>query len=544
MRLARMGAFFPTRLSFMRRLLRRLHAGGATFTRPKWQMDDSGFGQAVYGLSVDGLQYSLCCFSHALDPARRTDRVIADAWDASFVLHEGYPSEATLERLAANAPLQEAGRFESSDLVLSRANKSVRAFEHVVERLAGGRQPDPAMIRSVGYLMRTTAVYGNGKFGLADRERVARHPLLRAPFQAELLAVYLIREFTHDLAEHVAMRRGGARSARLHRHLRRHLGVGNATGLGMAPFLVNHPVLLNNWMVARETAIARVRAVDFATARHVERFLELLDRARAHVAEWQVDDARQCARIDTLAGELGELEVLATRAWIARPYPWARLLEVSRGWSLEAQECLVALLIELYPELVDELAEQMDASETTRIDPAMPLGRLREVTEQAFGWAADIDFTTRGAQQRFWYVSQEKLEPRLGERYEEPGADREMPLGIARDAQALIGALASADPCSSTARFVLAHPELRHIVRRAQTAARRPYAEIRDNLLDGACIPIDILRCKLSFFGASKFDPRSDRWTRITLFQGAPTRDALEGADADDWCFAHLDAVT
>ena len=48
------------------------------------------------------------------------------------------------------------------------------------------------------------------------------------------------------------------------------------------------------------------------------------------------------------------------------------------------------------------------------------------------------------------------------------------------------------------------------MVRRAQRLAPLTYAE-----------PIDLLRCKLAFFGASHFDPRSDRWVRISLCQGA-----------------------
>ena len=54
-----------------------------------------------------------------------------------------------------------------------------------------------------------------------------------------------------------------------------------------------------------------------------------------------------------------------------------------------------------------------------------------------------------------------------------------------------------------------------------------PYAEIRDNVLDQTMLPIDILRCKLAFFGATRFDPRSDRWVRISLFQGQPFPDEL-----------------
>ena len=58
------------------------------------------------------------------------------------------------------------------ELTLSRANKSVRIFEHVVESLSNGKQPDKEKLSKVGYLYRTTAVYGSGKFGLADRFRI------------------------------------------------------------------------------------------------------------------------------------------------------------------------------------------------------------------------------------------------------------------------------------------------------------------------------------------------------------------------------------
>ena len=103
------------------------------------------------------------------------------------------PGEGTarreLARMIATAPMQEAARFTERDLILSRANKSVRLFDHVTARLRQGAQPDPALIRDSGYLMRTTAVYGNGKFGIADRDVIADRPGLRGPFMAEMLTV-------------------------------------------------------------------------------------------------------------------------------------------------------------------------------------------------------------------------------------------------------------------------------------------------------------------------------------------------------------------
>ena len=261
MRLERLGAMHPSRLSFARTLLRRAMRERWRVGRALWRIGPDGFGSAVYRVETPKRTYSLVAFSRALAPELRTDRVIAEAWDTSYVLYDGEPDEAELTRLEAQAPLQEAGRFRETDLILSRANKSVRLFDAVVEALALGAQPSAAMLEAVGYLMRTTAVYGNGKFGVADRDAIADRPEFAGPFQAEMLTVWLIRAFTVDLCEHCARAIAPGRAVRLAPALRRELGVGNSTGLGMAPFLIRHPALLNGWITARETALARVRGL-------------------------------------------------------------------------------------------------------------------------------------------------------------------------------------------------------------------------------------------------------------------------------------------
>lgn len=544
MRLARMGSFFPTRLSFMPSLLRRLAGERWRLERPLWALDARGYGRAVLTLrsGVSGAAYSLVAFSHELDPALRSDRVIAEAWDCTFVLYDGVPDAAELERLAAAVPRQEAGRFCPRDLVLSRANRSGRVFELVVGCLAEGRQPDPASVAEVGYLMRTTAVYGNGKFGIADRVRLVERPELAGPFQAEMLTVYLIRSFVFDLVEHLARARAPEAAVPLAPGLKRWLGIGNATGLGMAPFLVTHPILLNNWMLARETALARVRSLPVADAACRRRFLELLARARRHCAEWRVEDARQSRRIAGLNADLARLEALCARpGTLGRPRPWDALYRWAESeLGLEAQELLVSLLLEPQGELVDELCDTMGAAERMKLDPAMPLDALARLIEAHYRWALSIDLERPDSQCLFWYVSEEKNEPRLGRRFEEPGAERELPFAIARDVQALRAALAERPAGERVAGFLRARPELRHVVRRVQTVAQFPYAEICDSLVGADCLPIDLLRCKLSFFGASKYDPKSDRWTRVTMFQGAPLPEELQADGALDWAFPAL----
>jgi hypothetical protein len=108
---------------------------------------------------------------------------------------------------------------------------------------------------------------------------------------------------------------------------------------------------------------------------------------------------------------------------------------------------------------------------------------------------------------------------------------------VGRDIAGLYRALSAFASDDSLASLLLAHPEHRHTARRIQIAARYPYAEIRDNLISATMLPIDLLRCKLSFFGATRFDPRSDRWVRITMFKDAPFPDELGEVPADSWAF-------
>lgn len=528
MRLRRMGAMFPTRLSFLRTLMRDLAANDVQVTRRVWHMNEDGFGHAVYSVHLGGYDYSLVAISTDLPPELRTDRVIATAWDSAYVLFDGIPSEDEIARIVASAPKQEAARFTERDLVLSRANKSVRLFRHVTDALKRGDQPDEAMVRDVGYLMRTTAVYGNGKFGIADRAHIAARPCLGGPFAAEMLTVWLIRGFTHDLAEHV----GGAA---LDPKLKRHLGIGNSTGLGMAPFLVSHPRLLDSWMQVRETALARVAALPKLSTDEQAQIIALAARAGRHLEEWPVPDEIASERIDQLKRDWPAVQDMLAETMGAHA-PIQQILQASEDWFEDTQELLVALLLEPFGTLIDGLTDCMANPYGTELDPAMQVADLRALIARDWDWATALDFECTRETAQFWYVSEAKQEPRLGMRHEEEGAELESPLDIARQVSTLSQALEGEG--GITAELLLKRPDLRFAVRRVQTLSRAPYSEIRDNLIADRCLPIDMLRCKLSFFGAAKFDPKSDRWTRITLCQGAPLFDEL--SRADDWwlpCF-------
>lgn len=545
MRLGRLGSFHQSRLSFMRVLLRRLAREEWTFERVRFEIDEPGVGVAVYEARGPERTYSLVAFAHDLPADQRSDRVIAQAWDSTYALVDGVADDATIERLSANVPLQEAGRVSAGELTLSRANRSVRLFEHVVDRLAAGEQPDAEKLDEVGYLMRTTAVYGSGKFGLADRERIADRPELEGPFQAEMLTVFLIRAFTLDLVEHLAHLRSPDTAVVMDPVLRRSLGVGNATGLGMAPFVINHPSLFNNWILAKETALARVRALPEASTAAQTRFLELLERARINAAGWRSVHDLQVEKVAELTADLDALAGVAAEL-VAGPEPWDQLIRWAEAHvGVEGQEQLVSLVLEPNGELVDDLATTMGSDEGAAfpIDGAMTTDELAAIVADVYGWALDLDWSAPHETARAWYVSEDKLEPRMGERHEEEIEPYESPLAPGRDAARLYADLLAWSGEPLVAAFLLAHPEHRFVTRRAQLAADFPYAEIRDNTISGDVLPIDMLRCKLSYFGATHFDPRSDRWVRIIMFRHAPFPRELGDLpdDAiDDWGYPPL----
>ena len=540
MRLARLGSFHQSRLSFMRVLTRRLKNERWKFNRAEFTIDSNGVGHAMYSATGPERSYSLIAFAHDLPDELRSDRVIAEQWDATFVLFDGIPTADDIQRLQYNVPRQEAGRITGTELTLSRANRSVRLWEHVVDCLAAGRQPDKQQIASVGYLMRTTAVYGSGKFGAADRQAIAERDECYSPFQVEMLTVYLIRAFVRDLVQHMANVKGGEKTVMLDADIARSLGIGNSTGLGMAPFIVNHPALFNNWIVAREEALAQVRSIQQATIESQVQFKDLFHRAMRSMQTWITQHEYQQKKIDELLADLELAERFIAEFEFGSDYPW----DVLYSWTeqqlcVEAQEFFVSLILEPHGELIDGFAHCMGSDESAirPIDGAILLGDLISSTQSRYAWATQIDWDSRHACARAWYVSEEKLEPRLGERFEEPIEDYEQPLSPARDAMRLLDAATQLKPSTTVAEFLMQFPEHRHTVRRVQTLKQLPYGEIRDNTIGAELLPIDMLRCKLSFFGAIHFDPRSDRWVRIRMFGNAPYPEELAQQDADFWAY-------
>ena len=542
MTLDKMGARYPSRLSFSRSMLRRLLFDNWKISKSKFDLDDNGYGTAVYEITINQNIYSLVCFSQHLDNADRSDRVIAEKWDTAYSLINGKLDDEELDRLKKNVPLQESGRNSSKELILSRANKSVRLFEYVADCLSNGLQPDINEINKVGYLLRTTAVYGSGKFGLSDFTNTKEVTDFNQPFRAEMLSVYIIREFSVELVEHVAKKQNPNKAVKLEDKIKQHLGIGNSTGLGMAPFIIKHPKLINKWMNQYTESLNKIINKNIDSEK-LSSYIQLLEKALLYLKEVTTFDEYQITKntktVEDLKIYINHIKNIENSTF--NNLTWMDLIKfTTSNCNYDTQEIARVQLLELYPEISEKLAEDMSDVEEMKINESQTLKELNSLIKKNYQWALEIDFSKKNNDYLFWYISAAKLEPRLGERYNEEGSELEQHLGVAKMVQKLHSIIQKENFDLSVAEYLVLNPEFRGIIRRIQSLEQYPFAEVQDNILSKETIPINMLRFKLSFFGANRYDPKSDRWLRVSFFSGAPFLSNLNEQNVDSWGFATM----
>jgi len=542
MKLDRLGSFHQTRLSFSRQLIEELINNDWKTKIIKWNINSNGIGNAVIKIFSKQITYTLVVFCHQINDNERSDRVIAEKWDMTFSLFLGTPTKTELDILSKNLKIQELGRHIPKQLTLSRANKSVRIFNPVLNDLSKGKQPDKTLINNIGYLVRTTAVYGNGKFGIADYSHDTIDNTLNKPFQAEMLTVYLIRYFSIELVNFLAKERGKDKATRLSDEISRHIGVGNATGLGMAPFLINHPKLIHQWIEAREIGISRVLSIRKLNKYQKNKILNLIEKAYLYTTQWKVDDLIQSKRIKNLRRELKKIfQNKELTNFLDEDFPLQNIYKYfENDISIESQEILNSIFLEPFPELINDLCNEMGTVEENTVPISYNVEKLIEIIKDKYNWALEINVNKTNENYFFWYTSQSKLEPRLGITDKDHGIEKQLPFDIPKQVQNALKILIDLPLEMTAAEAMILYPEIRSILKRVIINDNYNFSEIHNNLLGKNMRPIDLLRCKLSFFGASKYDPKSNLWTRITLFQGAPLPHQLKEDKASESLFPYL----
>ncbi len=540
-----LGGARSTRHSFARTLVRRAAAEGWSVSLGRVDLDEAGRGVVVYHVRAGDHRWSFVAFSQNIDDSEREDRVVAASWDVTAALVDGEVDDEYIDSLRPQVTRQEQGRADERTLIWTRANRSGRFFDYVVNRLANGLQPEPDAFGLSPYLLRSTAFYSNGKFGLADFERFeAGHPFA-VPYRAHMLAAWLLRDLGYELAERCAAALS-ERAVRLDGDWRRYFGLGNATGLGMVPYVVNHPEVLDAWMRLRELPLAEVTSREVSpSSPDVTRVRELLGRAVRFLTE-QGDfeptpyaaGSELAARLLPLSDLLDEYAERGTMSGAAEPQPWRHLHHMAAASGPEVRGLIASVLTELTGDLDDLVEAGLRCREERAVRPRMRCGHLRQLIDTSYSWLARFDFADPRQTERFWYSSANNEEPRRAFAGVDPGEAVQHAVDVARAVHSLRLDLERVTDETSVGEFLLGHPWHRAAVARVQTISELAYSELHTNLLAGDFLPLHVQRLQLAVYGMDNFNPQSTDWLRVTLFSGAPRiADLTHGTADDDWCF-------
>lgn len=541
MRPEHLGALQPTVLSFTRSLVRRMVRERWRITRAEFNLDEHGAGKALYRVETGVQSFDFVVFSFKpTDGARRTDRIIGRHWDMLGALVEGEASGDRITQTRRELPKLYEGRAPEGTLIWCRSNRSLRIFDHVVERLAAGAQPDVPTLAEVCYIMRNTGLDGNGTFGTRSFLSYGPDHALSTPYHAQMLAAFLMREFSFDLADHIAACRT-RNAASLDNAIKRFLGLGNASGLGLVLFTVNHPVLVHRWLELRERALLnsldQIVAPDSPEVETLTRLLTRVvtyrsqDRIRYSVFQQSARIAHELSLVQTFVHEFARDGTVSGK----RPLtPWRAIRDtVAKRVGRETLETFHALLVDLYPDFADSINHEHVTGEALEPSPEMTVAELRMILKRHFAWCFELDMGGSDARKYFWYKSAEAEEPRRGIRGEVTGFDLavDLPGGV----QALDRDLRRAAPREDIATVLTLYPEHRAIVDRVQVLHGLAFHAPRMNMLNDRLVPVHIIRLvNASFYGLDKtkdVERSLGRWLRGVLFHGAPTAaDIARGA--------------
>jgi hypothetical protein len=535
-----MSAMKSTRTSFARVLARHMIRDRWQVVRREFSCDAEGDGRAIYDIAIGAHRMTYIARIFRWDGVekvgRRSDGAYRDMCGAVFV---GTPDA---QRIAAEFAVLES---RDADTMRSRgdvagwtpANRSVRFFEHVVDSLAAGRQPDPAVIGSgAGYLLRNGGYLGSGRYGTLSIEGYPEGHPLKHPFFGDLFGLLLVRQVSIDMVEAIATARS-AHAARLAPDIARYIGVGNSSGQGMCVALQRWPHWVATWMVVRELSLAYAKAQPAAA--QAPRMLALLDRAIDYYGAVQVPNDEFIVPHPVIVTNLRTI-----RDWVAavpRGGPmiaWGALADrAAAAVDAETAEQFNALLIECYPDFADAAADYLPigAARVRDVQPEMRVAALRRLLHDRYAWALRMDLGRTGARRHFWYHSADHGEQRRGDRGVDPHEEFESFIDHIGMVQRLAALLIAHDDDAPVAEIIAAHPEIAYAISRVQYLADLPYAEIRGDLGATDFLPSQLIRFFLGCLGMECSNPLSMRYVRGVFFQGMRLPQEIAAGTEDDW---------
>ena len=114
-------------------------------------------------------------------------------------------------------------------------------------------------------------------------------------------------------------------------------------------------------------------------------------------------------------------------------------LYLEKEYCEECIEYVVSMMMEPYDDITSPLIKEMSSEEEKyfNIPTERTVEDLKLILEKKYPDILTIDFSKDENNLNFWFISKNKEEPRLADRFEENGSELEQPLAIARDIKKL-----------------------------------------------------------------------------------------------------------
>ena len=193
----------------------------------------------------------------------------------------------------------------------------------------------------------------------------------------------------------------------------------------MAPFIVNHPTLLNNWILAKETVLKKIREIKNVDPKELELFRNCLIKSQKNIENWKTESEFQIKKINELKIDLEKFsKYLNNQLDINKEYLFNDIyIWAENNLTDEGVEYIVSLMMEPYDHIVKPMINEMSSYEDEyfEIPTIRTIQELRNILENNYSEILKIDFSDKESNQNFWFISKNKEEPRLADRYLQKG---------------------------------------------------------------------------------------------------------------------------
>ena len=154
----------------------------------------------------------------------------------------------------------------------------------------------------------------------------------------------------------------------------------------MAPFIIKHPKLINKWMSQYSKTLEKIVDIDL-DIETFEKYKILLNKALNYLQEVNTSDEFQINKNKFTTDDLKKYILYCNQLDFSQNFKWLDILDYcDSSFNYDTQEIARVQLIELFPKISEELAEDMSDDEIMDINGNQTIGELKKIINNKYSW--------------------------------------------------------------------------------------------------------------------------------------------------------------